>query len=690
MVYRGEDLDLRTPQTWSLPPDAQAGLDPIVNGARGRLGSYSRTPILVDDVMLSCCNHAFDVAAAHRSMDVRVEHLLHAMTRVDGATGALEQRGVRVAGLRRESATIIASEIPTSLGTGQTRPRRSDDFENLLRVASQIAARRNGPANVDDVLDALLELPPEIPAVALLTRHGGRTTRDRVSAYREALPLPPLSRTGLSTEVDWSRKPYYAGETRAARVDMGRNEIGRADYGIGTQTDSIQNARIDGLENALRALTAELSNERGSMSNLVQDLHRNLMAERDDTSRFRGGLDNRLGALEQSLTQQLSDEISRPWSILSERLQGLEQSLLDLRHTRGPDVAPLQERLIGIERALRETVVEANRGQAGVVDRLKQIERVVEAVAIKSVDMTPLLNRLDIIEEAVLSSDSQKPAEALLDRLDAMERLLESQRSLVQNSTGALNADVKSLASALAAQSGTGDRVQSLVSERLQALAAGFERQRADILNGLTERMSNLASVLDGRIQQATAPAAERLTAVSAAIDNRLQAASQPIAALSERIGRLEAALTTSLQRNAELQNQHASELKEVHEALLKLNTNQHTLAGSIDQWRLDGVGDVSVIANRLEGIEKSTAKPAQMLEQIQAGVDNIGRATVERYHRRNRFWYWLFGTDDWLGASWPSQVAAVESERQTLRGGGSTIQAARTTPAVPSKTGQR
>jgi len=40
----------------------------------------------------------------------------------------------------------------------------------------------------------------------------------------------------------------------------------------------------------------------------------------------------------------------------------------------------------------------------------------------------------------------------------------------------------------------------------------------------------------------------------------------------------------------------------------------------------------------------------------------------IERYHRRNRFWYWLFGTDDWIGTSWPSQAEAIEAERQRLK----------------------
>ena len=181
MAYRGEDLDLRTPQTWSNPPpDATGSADPYLNGARSR-APYGRgsQPILVDDTVLACSNHAFDVAVAHRASEVRLEHLMHAMTRIDGASNALEGRGIRVAGLRRESATIIASEIPIGLGAGQGRPRRSDDLENVLRVASAIAYRRNGPANIDDVIDALLDMPSDVPGIALLARHGGRVARDR-------------------------------------------------------------------------------------------------------------------------------------------------------------------------------------------------------------------------------------------------------------------------------------------------------------------------------------------------------------------------------------------------------------------------------------------------------------------------------------------------------------------------------
>jgi hypothetical protein len=792
MAYRGEDLDLRTPQTWGASStEASGGADPYSAGSRGGRGRAAQ-PILVDDTVLACSNHAFDVAVAHRAGEVRIEHLLHAMTRIESASATLEGRGIRVAGLRRESATIIASEIPIGLGSGQGRPRRADDFEAVLRTASAIAYRRNGPANIDDVLDALLDMPSDVPGIALLARHGGRIVRDRArtreretqrdreplrdrdgmrdrdpprererDVLRETMPLPPLGRPGPGygsdvrlpeiPDVQRERSPKTTGTyfaTEAARPV-------RTDHLIGTATDGIQNARIDHLENAVRTLTSELSNERTIVSGVVHELQRTLKVERDDTSRFRGGLHDRLQSLEQSVLtasnddqrsqmhaqlhdrmksleyavlnsrkddgdvtvlldrlasverglEQRVNELARPWSVLSDRLQALEQTLLDTR-SKGAD-------LTGLERAIRETAVDGNRAAAGLGDRLKLLERSLDVVSAKSLDLTPIVNRLDIIEEAVLSPDAHQTSDKVSERLRGLEDTILGQRTLVEHANASLTGDIKTLAAAVAAQAANTERAQAFVSDRIQTVAAGFERQRTDVMGPLTERLNALTTTLDSRTQSILAPLVERMTSVAEGLDSRTQSAVAPLVdrinaltasmehrtqsvmapfvermnglavaidtrgaenqrvaqGFNERMALLETRLTESIQRTAEAQAAHAAELREVHDALIKLNTNQHTLAGSIDQWRLDGVGDISVIARQLETIEKTASKPQVLMEHLTTSMDNINRATVERYHRRNRFWYWLFGTDDWLTASWPSQVASIDAERQALQG---------------------
>ena len=669
MAYRGEDLDLRTPQSWSPPPSEQAALEPFSSGGRSR--ARAAQPILVDDIVLACCNHAFDVAVAHRASEVRLEHLLHAMTRVDGASNALETRGIRVSGLRRESATIIAGEIPIGVGAGQTRPRRSDDLETVLRHASAIAYRRNGPANVDDVLDALLDMPPELPGIALLARHGGRIARDRgrTRSVREPQPLPPLTRAASNyDDLRATDAPLSTPRERAPELSRPM----RADA-LGSPVDSIQNSRLDQIENAVRALTSEVLSERKTLSNVVLDLQRAANAERDDANRFRGGLHDRiqsleqtllaarkdqdpgllidrLGAIERSLDERLAD-LSRPWAVLSERLQSLEQAVLDTSPPETHDFSGLYDRIGGLERAMRDIQ------------------------SAKGIDLGPITNRLDIIEEAVLSPDNASANDALATlsgRIKALEDSLDTHRGNSTQIAQSLTGEVRALASAVATQAANAERTHSMVSDKVQALTSGLEQTQALVgdtkytLQAVTSSIERGPSDVADRIQALIAAEAERNHAMIATLD---QQRGEVDAAVQQRLGALEAKLAESVERNGEAQAAHNAELKEVHEALIKLNTNQHTLAGSIDQWRLDGVGDISVISKQLDTIEKSATKPAQMIEQLATSVDNINRVTIERLHRRNRFWYWLFGTDDWLTASWPSQVLSVERDEAAVRG---------------------
>ena len=102
MAYRGEDLDLRTPPGANPGPaeplaQAEGGVF-VGSGRRERSPPAQRSaPIWVDDTVLDCCNYAFDVALAHRSAEVRLEHLLFALTRIEAAADILESRGIRVA-----------------------------------------------------------------------------------------------------------------------------------------------------------------------------------------------------------------------------------------------------------------------------------------------------------------------------------------------------------------------------------------------------------------------------------------------------------------------------------------------------------------------------------------------------------------------------------------------------------------
>lgn len=595
MGYRGEDLDLRTPQTWSATPTDLAGTGDAKSAPNGPRGAYRNGPIWVDDTVLACSNHAFDVALAHRAGEVRLEHLLHALTRIDAAAEAFEARGVRVAALRRESATIIASEIPVGLPNGKGAPRRSEEFAEVLRLAAVNAVRRNAPAGIEDLLYVLCDQRSDLPGLGLLSRHTVRATRE---------PAEPLTR--------YVAEPRYSAPERTVRVPVEPVRYNpeparsyRSEF-EGTATDSVQNSRIEALEQMVRALSNDLASERQVVANLLKDLSHETRSQRDDNGTLTTGLQDRLQNLEQAVRQTRDGDVST--NDVSELVQAVHGVIEQRFGEMSRSWSALTDRLQNLELAVREKP-----SVSGVPGDL--VERISRAI-----DLKPIANRLDIIEEALLSGDSRNESD-VVDRLKSLEG---------------------EIARALSANTASTNRMETLV--------AGFDRQKSD-----------LASALAG-------PVVERMTALVGNSTSQQASMTDGLSKVIDRLNGVERAIAAEIETAAAKHQAYAQDLTEVHDALMKLNQNQHTLAGSIDQWRSDATGDLSVISNRLTNLDRDNERPIETLNAMQVHMDTMNKLMIERYHRRNRFWYWLFGTDDWIGASWPSQAAAMESERQRLK----------------------
>ena len=595
MGYRGDDLDLRTPQTWSatqadLANASEAGLSK--NGQR--LASRSG-PMWVDETVLAAANHAYDVALAHRSGEVRLEHFLHALTRIDAAADALETRGVRVAALRRESATIIASEIPVGLLNGKGAPRRSDDLAEILRLAYSNAARRNAPASIDDVLAVLFDQRADLPGLGLLARHTVRpVVRETVEQF------PPLSR--FAPEPRYSAPPverYVRPISEPRYVAEAPRPVYRSEFS-GTTTDTIQNTRIEALEQMVRALSNDLASERQVVSGMLKDLSRDTQAHREDQGRMHSGLYDRMQTLEEVLTQPRG---SVSGDGLAEQLLNLEVGLDQRLKELGQGWGSMSSRLQDLDALVRQSGGDKS-NPAQLINSIRQ-----------AVDLKPIASRLDVIEEALLSREPGSSSDnGVADRLKTLEG--EIARALASNTAS------------------TG---------RMETLLSGFERQKSDF----------------------AAPIVDRVTAVAQAHQNTINDVANKLA---ERMNAVEQVMAAEIETAAAKHQAYAQDLGEVHDALMKLNQNQHTLAGSIDQWRTEAAGDTATISNRLANLDRDNERPIETLNALTAHMDTMNKAMIERYHRRNRFWYWLFGTDDWISKSWPSQTQAIEDERQRLR----------------------
>jgi predicted nucleic acid-binding Zn-ribbon protein len=596
MTYRGGDLDLRTAQTRGT--GERASFEPPFSGTRDYEDSYSgssdaRAPIWVDDTLMACCNHAFDVAQAHRSGEVRIEHLLFALTRIDEAAEVLEKHGIRDASLRREAGSYIASELPIAPANGQATPRRSQALEQALQLAAQHAYSRNRAASVSDLLHVFSEVKPDLPGLELLHRHG----RGGGEVPPAAAPYPAMRRPV---------RPVYYEDYPPAEMH------GYRQGSMQNHTDMVQNQRLATLEQMIMALRDDTGRFSDDFAGRFASLEGSFLGARENND---GGAalkktSDKLEHIERFLTSKLED-ISDKAAQLAGRLEEMESRLSSAAATGSVDMAPLDARLDRIEAAVREDQLTSEasvslistRVASEFDNRLQRLESLIATVKNDSLDLVPIENRLNDIETAVLSSgDSSQMVATLTTRLEALE--------------------------------------------------------------------SSLANRLMG-IQQAQAADKVNILQQSSAVAEEVKTATREVAAYREALGqRFENLETMNLrhgQEAAEGRETSMREMSEVHEAIIKLNANQHTLAGAIDQWRGESVSDLNSIATRLAQLDADNDEPMQRLEFISERMDGMYRATVERYHRRNRFWYWLLGTDDWIGKSWPSQAAKVEQELQAM-----------------------
>lgn len=605
MAYRGEDLDLRTPQTSAQPETAPP--DILMNqprASRRDLPAQRSSPIWVDDVLLDCCNHAYEIALAHRSAEVRVEHLIYAMTRLDVAADILEERGVRAAALRRETANVIATEIPVGLHNGKTTPRRSEALEEVLRIAAANAYRRQMAATVDDVLSVLLDPNVELPSALRLRAHTQRSSQ----------PSPIIDHPPQDTGRERIRTTAYYGDQ-----PRGPNEFGN--LGASTQSPFAngpqsygQGARLDVVEQTVRNISTELANERKILTGALHDLQREVMAQREETARLSG----------------LSPE--KLQGFLADRLQGLEQGFVSARSSAMSDISLIQDKISMLERLLTNEL-------AATRNALNELSKS-GAGSIAGADLAHIADRLDVIEEAVLSRETY-------DRLQSLESTLANEHDRATATDNAFNASLQSITTRLEHQPG---EISSLVTSQITSLVS-------DRLNALSQTLDNLSTSTGNafaRAEQALQQLSTTQSGMASALESYAGRTDQELAKINEMLEKLGPALS--------------DELTAIHDGLGKLNTNQHRIAATLETQGRETGSAFSMLAGRMEGIERAAAKPLSMLEALSGTTSKMHRLMVEKYFRKNRLWYWLFGTDDWLSASWPSQTARIAEELDLLK----------------------
>ncbi len=292
MAYKGNDLDLRPARQSAPAREAPGASERAANAAGARPASAD--PIPVDDTVLACCNCAYDVARFHGSEDVRLEHLLHALTRVGAAAEVLAELGIRVDTLRRETAVAIAAEMPAGALADHGTPHASAAFQDVLRRAADQAAKRSAPAGLPDLLRTVLGGGPGSPAATLLMR--AAADPQRLERWRDA----PL---------------------RAA-LNPAAPEVGAQPNELSLGAAGALLGRLDHMEAALRALQAEVATDRQAIGDLLRGVQSGLQALRSDGSHAL--VSDHAPGVDALLEAKLGD-LGKAMSTLSERIAGFDK-----------------------------------------------------------------------------------------------------------------------------------------------------------------------------------------------------------------------------------------------------------------------------------------------------------------------------------------------------------------------------
>lgn len=524
MAYRGHDLDLRTQR--SSPR----------GGSHGEGDLYGNGPrhgaISVDETLLATCNHAYEAAVFHGSREVRLEHLIYALARVGAAAQILDELGIRPETLRREAALSIAAEVPSSSAEMRTDPNSSEELEATLRRASDRASERGALAGVVDLLRAIVIASRDNATVALLTRASSDPTK--LERWREEA---------------LRREPHSGSHGRVAHVPDPSPAI---------------LARIDALEQTMRALATDSGSERRSAVDI-------------------------------------------------------------LRH-------------------VQDAVATLSASHANVMPALDRTDEVKSAIDARVHDLSELVLALDE-RLATLTPGAAAPLDDLNARLDRLEQRFQDQGTEFARLEQRFQEQGHELAKA----------VTPALSERLSQL--------------MSERLGEAETTLTRLADLAASPHFLAPPQQSSAEPTVVHVPStEPPALLVEKLDGMELAVRSHLQSAEEQAKTHERDLHEVYEALVKLGSNQQTLANNLNTWRLDTSGDVSIVSNRLERLEQtvmeSLARISAELQMLRPQIAALERPATDTHQAltyreeepqpgRWSFKRWLFGTSRVLSPTW-------------------------------------
>jgi hypothetical protein len=286
------------------------------------------------------------------------------------------------------------------------------------------------------------------------------------------------------------------------------------------------------------------------------------------------------------------------------------------------------------------------------------------------------------IEAKLLRPQTGEAVLTRLDRLEGALRGLQTQmaadRQAIGEQLGDVQRAIKARPDAVASAHGSaaGDRLEAVaasVESKLDALksslAALSERAASRGEMSAHESWGDLVGAIEARIAAHTDEVGKALSgALSERLDqaaisvHRLEEGAAKSIAAGEEMQELRDKITAQLEASADNDKARADDLGEISAALVKLGTNQQTLGNNLNIWRLEHSGDVSIIGNRLEAMEKGVEDAMGRLKEDVGALREDIAALATRASTLRR---WLPSGGAGVAPGWRERAASL---RRALR----------------------
>jgi hypothetical protein len=451
-----------------------------------------------DDIGLACCHHAHEVARAHGAREVMLEHLVHALARVLPAAAVLEDRGIHVEALRRESAAVLASEIPVDNTVQLGQLKASRDFNTVMYLAAAGASHRDEKATgVRDVLDALLKYDPRSRAVRLVRKHAAGNLEEATD---------PLSEMRTAME-------RYTSEMREVRLLAADIKTGQASQGI-----AVQNAidlRLSQLERAVSSLVGDssFSGDRFSVAERVRSISEAVTAQRTDLAALQHMLTEGLPAVSSPAPVAALDEriatMQRIDSGLIERFKAFEKLLETQLTSMSANIGKLGERLTLVEDLITGDPLDSSSVHSVLDEHVKAVQRNMDAQRLDMQRIETLVGERMKAVERMFEGQSRAIVERVggiqlagsgaydpetIERIRSVDELLASQSDSITSIHQTLDSELEQIRKALVA-----------LGHAQQTLSTAIDEWRLNNSGDLSVISNRLATI--EKVSQQTAPA---------------------------------------------------------------------------------------------------------------------------------------------------------------------------------------